>query len=103
PYIAKHQFNASFSLEHKMFDINLSGRYNGQFRTEAGSGSIPDEEKVASNFVIDLSGRYRLTQNLGLTANVLNLTDEKYAVARVPAGLRPGLPFNASIGVMLTY
>ncbi|MBT8221543.1 MAG: TonB-dependent receptor [Eudoraea sp.] len=103
PYIAKHQFNASFSLEHKKFDINLSGRYNGQFRTEAGSGSIPDEERVASNFVIDLSGRYRLTQNLGLTANVLNLTDEKYAVARVPAGLRPGLPFNASIGVMLTY
>ena len=103
PYIAKHQFNTSLSLEHKDFEINVSGRFNGEFRTEAGTGAIPQDEKVASNFIVDMSGKYRLSKNLGLTANIINLTDETYAVARVPAGLRPGLPFNASIGVLLTY
>lgn len=103
PYIARHQFNLGVSLEHKDFEINFSGRYNGQFRTEAGTGSIPEDEKVASNFIIDLSGKYQISKNLGLTANVLNLTDETYAVARVPAGLRPGLPFNASLGFVLAY
>ncbi|MCX2720497.1 TonB-dependent receptor family protein [Lentiprolixibacter aurantiacus] len=103
PYIAKHQFNLGISLEHQDFEINLSGRYNGAFRTEAGSGSIPDAEEVPSNFIVDLSGKYQFSKNLGLTMNVLNLTDEEYAVARVPAGLRPGLPFNASLGFILSY
>lgn len=103
PYIAKHQFNLGISLEHQDFEVNLSGRYNGAFRTEAGSGSIPDAEEVPSNFVVDLSGKYQFSKNLGITMNVLNLTDEEYAVARVPAGLRPGLPFNASLGFVLSY
>ncbi|MCE2612719.1 TonB-dependent receptor [Flavobacteriaceae bacterium D16] len=103
PYIAKHQFNLGVSLEHKDFEVNLSGRYNGAFRTEAGSGSIPDAEEVPANFIVDLSGKYQFSKNLGITMNVLNLTDEEYAVARVPAGLRPGLPFNASLGFVLSY
>ncbi|NAY90360.1 TonB-dependent receptor [Muricauda sp. JGD-17] len=103
PYISKHQFNAQLSLEHEKFEINLSGRYNGQFRTEAGSGSIPQDELVASNFIMDLGGRYRINPHIALTANVINLLDESYAVARVPAGLRPGHPFGIYAGLELRY
>lgn len=103
PYIAKHQFNASVSLEHSRYEINLSAKYNGEFRTLAGSGTIPDTERVDSNFVFDLAGKYQFGNHLAITANVINLFDETYAVARVPAGLRPGHPFGVYAGLELRY
>ncbi len=103
PYIAQHQFNGTFSLEHDKYEINLSARYNGEFRTLAGSGSIPDAERVDSNFIFDLAGKYRVGKHLRVTANVINLFDETYAVARVPAGLRPGHPFGIFGGLELRY
>ncbi|GGD56939.1 TonB-dependent receptor family protein [Muriicola marianensis] len=103
PYISKHQFNTTLSLEHKTFDINLSGRYNGEFRTLAGQGSIPSDERVPSSFVLDLAGAYHINPNASLTLNFINMLDEKYAVSRVPAGLRPGHPLGAYLGVRLQY
>jgi Fe(3+) dicitrate transport protein len=103
PYLSKHQFNASVSLEHKMFEVNFSGRYNGAFRTKAGSGTIPANERVDSNIVLDLGTKYRYNQHITLTANTMNLLDETYAVARVPAGLRPGIPFGVFGGLELRY
>lgn len=103
PYISKHQFNTILSLEHSSFDLNLSGRYNGEFRTRAGQGAIPDDEKVPSSFVLDLAGAYHLNPNASITLNFINLLDEEYAVSRVPAGLRPGHPLGAYLGVRLQY
>lgn len=103
PYIPKHQFNASVSLEHKDFEVNLSGRYNGEFRTMAGTGDIPSDELVASNFIIDFSGKYHFSKKLSLTAGIINLLDETYAVSRVPAGLRPGHPFGANAGLEFRF
>ena len=103
PYLSKHQLHTSISLEHKKYEINFSGRYNGAFRTKAGVGAIPNNERVASNIVLDLGTKYRYNQHITLTANAMNLLDETYAVARVPAGLRPGLPFGILGGVELRY
>ena len=103
PYLSKHQLNASISLEHSKFEVNVNGRYNGAFRTRAGIGPIPTSERVASNIVLDLGTKYRYNQHLTLTANAMNLLDEQYAVARVPAGLRPGLPFGVFGGIELRY
>ncbi len=94
PYIPNHQFNTALSLEHTSFELNLNARYNGEFRTVAGTGSIPSNEKVASNFIVDFSGKYYVTKKLNITANIINLLDNTYAVSRVPAGLRPGHPFG---------
>ena len=98
PYIPRHQFNVMLSLEHQKYELNLSGRYNGEFRTLSGSGDIPANELVASNFIIDFSGKYHLSKKLSLNANIINMLDEVYAVSRVPEGLRPGHPFGASLG-----
>lgn len=98
PYIPKHQLNAALSLEHKSFEINLNARLNGAFRTLAGTGSIPSNQRVDSNFIIDISGKYFLSKNLMLTANIINLLNTTYAASRVPAGLRPGHPFGAYAG-----
>jgi Fe(3+) dicitrate transport protein len=94
PYIAKHQFNTSITLEHKKFELSLNGRYNGAFRTVAGTDEITQANGVTSNFIIDASGKYFLTNYLQLTANMINLLDTTYIVSRVPSGLRPGHPFG---------
>lgn len=103
PYISKHQFNTSISLEHKMFVLNLNSRYNGAFRTVAGTGEINSENGVVSNFIIDFSGKYHLSKNLSITGNVINLLDETYAASKVPAGLRPGHPFGAYAGLEFNF
>ncbi|MGE5942919.1 MAG: TonB-dependent receptor family protein, partial [Flavobacteriales bacterium] len=103
PYISKHQFNAVISLEHNRFELNLSGRYNGQFRTVAGNGSFQENESVDSNFIIDFSGKYHFNKYISLTGNIINLLDETYAVSRVPSGLRPGHPFGAYGGLEIRF
>lgn len=103
PYISRHQLNAGLALEHSRFELNFNARYNGEFRTQAGTGTIPDQERVASNFILDFAGKYRINDHINLTGNIINLLDETYAVARVPAGLRPGHPFGAYAGIELRY
>ena len=103
PYIPEHQINATLSLEHKNYEFNLSGRYLGEFRTKAGAGSIAKNEKVDSNFVVDFSAKYHFNTHLSLSSNIINAFDSTYAVSRVPAGLRPGHPFGANLGLEFRF
>ena len=103
PYIPTHQFNLMVSLEHAKYELNASGRYLGEFRTMAGSGEIPENEKVASNFVLDFSAKYHFNNHLSLIGNIINALDTTYAVSRVPAGLRPGMPFAANAGLEFRF
>jgi Fe(3+) dicitrate transport protein len=100
PYIAKNQFSITTAFESEKFNFAVSGKYTDAFRTEAGTGTIPANSKVDSNFIIDLSAKYHLTKNISLMGNIINLLDREYAVARVPAGLRPGHPFGINFGIM---
>ena len=99
PYLSKHQFNLGLSVEHPKYELNLNGRFNGRFRTKAGKGRIPENELVNSNFVIDFSGKYFINKNISATTNIINLLDNVYTASRVPAGLRPGHPFGAYLGI----
>lgn len=94
PYIPRHQFSTSFSVEHSKYEVNINARYNGEFRTMAGSGNIPTNELVESNFIVDASAKYFINNSFAVTTNVINLFDTTYAASRVPAGLRPGHPFG---------
>ena len=58
PYIAKHQFNTSISLEHAKYELSLGGRLNGAFKTIATAGSVNEDNGIKSNFIIDFSGKY---------------------------------------------
>ncbi len=94
PYIAKHQFNTSISLEHHKFELNINGRLNGAFKTEASADAINTANGITSNFIIDFVGKYNISKTLSLSAKIINVLDKTYAVAKVPAGLRPGHPFG---------
>ena len=99
PYIAKHQFNTSIALEHAKFELNLNGRLNGAFKTEASADAVNSTNGITSNFIIDFSGKYHVTKTFSVSAKVINLLDKTYAVAKVPAGLRPGHPFGIYGGI----
>jgi Fe(3+) dicitrate transport protein len=103
PYISKHQFNGSVTLEHNKFEVNAAVRFNGEFRTEAGRGNIPNEFAVPNNTIVDLNAKYKYNNYLSLTGGVNNLFDTTYLVSRVPSGLRPGMPFSASVGIMAQF
>ena len=100
PYIAKNQFALVVAFETEKFNLAISGKYVDAFRTLAGTGTIAAQNKVNSNFIVDLSARYHLTPNVSLMSNIINVLDSKYAVSRVPAGLRPGMPFSINFGIM---
>lgn len=103
PYIAKHQFNTSISLENKLFELHINGRYNGAFRTTAGTDKITQENGITSNIIIDFSGKYHLNNNLSFTGNIINLFNTTYIVSRVPSGLRPGHPFGIYAGLEFKF
>jgi Fe(3+) dicitrate transport protein len=100
PYIAKNQFALTAAFESEKFNLAISGKYVDAFRTVAGIGTIPSQNKVNSNFIVDLSAKYHLSQKVSLMSNIVNLMDKEYAVSRVPAGLRPGMPFSINFGIM---
>ncbi len=103
PYIAKHQMTATLALEHKIFEVALSARYQDALRTLAGSGNIPQNERLDAFTVVDFSAKYHVSPHFSLTGNVINLLDETYAASRVPSGLRPGHPFGAFGGLTLQF
>lgn len=99
PYIPRNQWFLGIGFEHEKLSIYLNSRYNGRFRTQAGQGPIPENELVKSFFVMDFAANYQISHRFTLTCNILNLLNNKYAVSRVPSGLRPGMPFAANAGV----
>lgn len=103
PYLANNQFTAMIGLEHHKYSINVSGRYMDAMRTAPGQGEIPSNQKTDAYFVTDISANYQLHKKMSLFANVINVTNETYIVARRPAGLRPGLPRCFNLGVKARF
>ncbi len=103
PYINKHNFNASMSVEYKWFEANVGIRYNGDMRTQPGQGIIAERQKVPAHTIIDASVKARINKYVSVKVNAINLTNKTYLVSRHPAGLRPGHPFGIFAGVSLQY
>jgi Fe(3+) dicitrate transport protein len=70
-------------------------------RTVAGRGGMPEGTGVDGFAVLNLSAEWNLDANSTVYAAVQNLTNERYIVARRPAGVRPGLPRTAFVGLRL--
>jgi len=101
PYIAKHQWNTGVGFEYGKFSAHANARYRGELRTMPGQGAIANNESIESMFLVDASANYQVTPKLTLLVNAINLLDNEYPVAMVPAGLRPGHPFGIYGGFRL--
>jgi len=101
PYIPEHQLRATTGLETEQWRVSLAASYIGAQRTRAGQGPFDVTESVNSHLVWDLLAAWQFTPRLSTYVKIDNLSDETYAAARRPAGVRPGLPRSAYVG--LTY
>jgi len=101
PYIPEHQLRAMAGMTTEQWRINVAASYIGKLRTKAGQGSFDDAESIDDRVVWDLMAAWQFTPRLSSYVKVDNLLDETYIAARRPAGVRPGLPRTAYLG--LTY
>ena len=101
PYIPEHQLRATAGLESDTWHLNIAASYVGKLRTRAGQGAFVPEESIDSRVVWDMVAAWQFTPHLSTYIKVDNLLDETYIAARRPAGVRPGLPRTAFLG--LTY
>jgi len=92
PYLPRHQFYASFGVRTGRWDAGFDTHWGSSMRTVAGRGAAPLPERTDAYAVLNLSTEYELSQRASLFANVQNVTNNRYIVARRPAGVRPGLP-----------
>ena len=101
PYIPEHQLRATGGLIMEQWRVNLGISYIGDLRTRAGQGAFIDSESIDAHVVWDVVAAWKFTPNLSTYLKVDNLFDKTYVAARRPAGVRPGLPRTAYLG--LTY
>ena len=101
PYIPEHQLSARAGLDAGQWRVNLAANYTSQLRTKAGQGAIVDDQSIDSRTVWNFMAAWQFTETFSTYVKIDNLLDENYIAARRPAGVRPGLPRTAYIG--LTY
>jgi Fe(3+) dicitrate transport protein len=99
PYIPEHQLRAMTGIVAEQWRVNLAASYIGKLRTKAGQGSFDETESVDARVVWDLMAAWQFTPRLSTYVKVDNLLDETYIAARRPAGVRPGLPRTAYLGL----
>ncbi|MGH7475595.1 MAG: TonB-dependent receptor domain-containing protein [Longimicrobiales bacterium] len=99
PYLPEHGVHLSAGIEHGRAALRVTASSSSAMRTRAGAGEPPASERTDAFFVLDASTTYTLREEVVLYAGVQNLLDERYVVARQPAGARPGLPRSLQFGV----
>lgn len=102
PYVPRHQLYASVDADHGAWRARLEGFYVGRMRTLAGQGPHVPIDSTDAYFVVNISGEYELPKGARLFASVQNVGDSTYIVARHPAGVRPGLPRLAQVGLKIS-
>lgn len=98
PYLPEHQVSASLGLAMASWEVDLSVAASSPMRTVAGGGSIPSGQGTDRYVALNLAGEYHVPRVGTLYGGVQNLTNERYVVARRPAGARPGLPRTFLLG-----
>ncbi|MDX1515269.1 MAG: TonB-dependent receptor [Woeseiaceae bacterium] len=101
PYIPAHQLQLSSGIEAESWRINLAANWVDDVRTVAGQGAFEPDASIDSHVVWDALAEWRFRPSMFAYLKVDNLFDETYAASRRPAGLRPGLPRTAYVGIRL--
>jgi Fe(3+) dicitrate transport protein len=103
PYVPRHQVHVDLGVENATFGANTSAHYVAAMREQAGSGSLADTLATDEQFTVDVGGFYQVLEPLRLYANVRNVTDAHFIVARRPYGARPNAPRWIQIGAKFEF
>lgn len=99
PYIPEQQLRVATGIQTEQFRINLGASYVGKIRTRAAQGEFDSSTSIDSHVVWDIVGTWKFTSSLSGYVKVDNMFDEVYVASQRPAGLRPGLPRTAYLGI----
>jgi TonB-dependent receptor len=77
PASAKHTVNAVIGYDKGPFSLRVAGTYRDSYLDELGDG--PDEDRyVRDHFQIDVSVKYRVTENFQIFAEFVNVNDAEF-------------------------
>ncbi len=109
PYVPEIQFSVGTGIEFSKWGIFADVTYVDETFTTASNSAKPVDPnsgkpnatygKTDSCFLIDVSGKYKISNSLSAFLNIHNLTNQAYIASRHPIGPRPGKPFNAALGI----
>ena len=99
PYIPKSQLRATIGVMCESMSANLSANYASEVRALAGQGGIPGNQLIDARWVLDAIANYKVNENVSAYVKIDNLLDEVYVAARRPAGIRPGMDRQISVGI----
>ncbi|MEP1445449.1 MAG: TonB-dependent receptor [Paraglaciecola sp.] len=100
PYIPESQGQISIGLEAHNWSAYINGVYVDQVCVRASCGNF---EETDGSFTLDISGNYRLSNDLKLFIRVENLTDKQSIVSRQPYGARPNKTRTFSVGAQYSF
>ncbi len=98
PYVPRHQGSGRVGVEGPRFGVDVLVGFVGEMRDVAGTGSIPDDERIDAHTVVDAAAFFAFTAANRLYVTTDNVLDTAYPVSRRPFGLRPGKPFALMVG-----
>lgn len=103
PYIANHQIAMTVGLEVNKFSLYLSNKFVSDMRGKSGQGAIAQEDKIPAHFITDLSSFYEFDKGKRFFIAVDNIFNKEYIASLKPAGIRPGKPLTARLGVKIDF
>ncbi|WP_237162473.1 TonB-dependent receptor [Shewanella halifaxensis] len=98
PYLPENILFASAGVAGDNWGLTFAARYTGDIRTEAGQGDIAQDYLIKSKTIVDLSGRYFISDAQEVYLSVENLFDEKYVTTKIHGSNFAGKPMTISIG-----
>lgn len=110
PFITPQLLSLSLGLESEKMNITLVSRYVGNTRIKTGNpteiiassnAKYNDVNTIGEYWAVDLSGNYRLTKFISLFSTINNALNNRYIVANLPQGFRPGMPFSVNFGAKI--
>ncbi len=103
PYQPRHQGYAEVGVIQGRAEAFAALAFTGRMRTQAGQGPFDPDRTISAHATLDLRIGYRISGGVYLYATLRNATNEVYAVADRPAGLRPGLPRTFAVGASVAF
>jgi TonB-dependent receptor len=107
PASAKHTFNVALGYEKGPISLRAAGTYRDKYLDELGSAADQDRY-VDQHFQLDLSAKFRVTKDIRLFAEWVNVTDAPYFAYQNFAGAKRLLQYEkyswtAKFGVSASF
>ena len=93
PSSSKHTFNAVLGYEKGPVSLRVAGTFRDKYLDEL-SDTAEEDRYVAKHFQLDLSAKYKVTDNIRVFAEWINVTDEPYFAYQNFAGGRRLLQYE---------